>query len=115
MRAALWGIPAFVYFFAIAQVTAEDRIFGIYVDGNSLWQQMQVSNPATVAYVVGVSDGLTLARGGTLKTYCVPDNATGQQLHDVVKQWLAKNPARRHYAAANIVETALEDAFPCQK
>jgi hypothetical protein len=69
-------------------------------------------------YIMGVADGIDLIQGGypnhtTSPLVCSP-SLSGKDLKDIVVEHL-KNPADRHYSAAEAVTFALENAWPCKK
>ena len=65
-----------------------------------------------LGYVMGVAE---LAGQGSVKPRaCFSAQVTSGQMVDVVRQWLDRNPARRHLPAAGLVATALQQAFPCR-
>lgn len=45
---------------------------------------------------------------------CLP-KVTHGQIHDVVKQFLKENPAKRHLSAVLLVLLATNEAWPCPK
>jgi hypothetical protein len=65
-----------------------------------------------LGYVMGVAE--LLGQGAIKPRACFPPQATSGQMVDVVRQWLDRNPARRHLAAAALVATALQQGFPCR-
>ena len=48
-----------------------------------------------------------------LLSYCVPQEATGQQSNDIVIKYLETHPEKRHEAAEILVNASLSEAFPC--
>jgi hypothetical protein len=46
---------------------------------------------------------------------CSYDGATGQQVKDIVVQYLYAHPAERHLQANLLVLRAVKEAFPCSK
>lgn len=67
-------------------------------------------------YIAGISDLMaSLSRGGRLRNYCLPPNATISQLVLVTEKYLKDHPADLNTAAAANVFIALLQAFPCEK
>lgn len=69
----------------------------------------------TVAYVRGdelSADDIDYLASHMLG-FCLPDTASNRQLRDVIVAHLIDNPETRHEAARTIVQSALEDNFPC--
>jgi Rap1a immunity proteins len=58
----------------------------------------------------GVLKSMTIGRA---LDYCVPTEATGNQLDDVVKKYLFDHPELRHEAGDSLIYRALRDGFPC--
>src|ERR1700733_12575609 len=46
---------------------------------------------------------------------CTPQHVTVQEVVDIVKKYLADNPAKRHFTAYGTVINALSAVFPCPK
>lgn len=68
-------------------------------------------------YIVGVFDDTSALSiyGDNAVHPCAPPNVQAGQILDIVKQWLAYNPDKRHLSAALIVRTATIEAFgACQ-
>jgi hypothetical protein len=121
LQTARAAVAAAVAAFVIAGVIgsrahAQDRPTTVYsyFTGNKLKADI-TSDVATLrirgtAYILGVHDALSV-----LDLVCVPDGVTGNQLRDVMKLYLENNPQRLHYVAADLIETALLEAWPCEK
>jgi len=92
----------------------------IFETGNELHEKCNTSNStrmgdACVGYIIGVSDAISVNKNQLFGfVTCRPADFTVGQLVDVVKLWLKRHPAQRHYSAANIVAAALAEAFPCK-
>lgn len=84
-----------------------------YMDGNKLYDHLTgtgvVDTMYAQGYVLGVHDAHSLN-----KQYCVPLNATGKQLTDLVRKVLAGLPHIRDLPAQFLVHTALTSAWPCK-
>src|SRR5579872_350884 len=73
--------------------------------GNTLYAVCTSGNQARCAgYIVGVAD---VFQSQNTTPVCLPTGVTGLQLVDVVKKYLADNPAERHYAAPSEIQLAL--------
>jgi len=68
---------------------------------------------STDARVGKVIANLAIALGA-IKSYCIPQGATIGQAADVFCKYLKDNPADRHKNAADLVTTALNDAWGCK-
>jgi len=67
------------------------------------------------AYIVGVLDGERIVSSvARFKSpICLPSGVPTAHLSLVVHEWLEKHPDRLHQQAANLVLTAVKQAFPC--
>lgn len=104
---------------------------GFYT-GNDLYRMLNgtgAERSVALGYVAAMSDSqdhsqlLTVISMTVNKTwkdkfpyqfFCVPANVTSGQLADIVKKYLAENPASRHADAAALVSAALIAVWPCQ-
>lgn len=89
-----------------------------FIDGNELLRLLQTSGQprsAGMLYVMGVADAVDRQRTKYKQCFAIPEKVTAGQMADVVQQFLEKNPSGRHFKAADLVASALEDAFPCPK
>ncbi|MCK1742005.1 hypothetical protein IVA80_14255 [Bradyrhizobium sp. 139] len=100
-----------------------------FFDGNDLHKSCLSNNQQAVSfYVAGVFDksnaDVAVTRfyvpasevernpslgslANAIRSFCVDPNVSLGQVRDVTCKWLVENPARRHYTAALIVQTAL--------
>jgi hypothetical protein len=46
--------------------------------------------------------------------FCIPEEATGEQLKDIAVRWLRANPTERHLNGAITVSLAFQEAWPTQ-
>lgn len=107
------------------------------VTGNQLYEACTSSEiyqqTFCTGYIIGVNEGLPVGNmvglfrlGVTFETseetndfirnlleFCVPDEATNEQLRDIVTKHLRENPEHRHHSARFSVLMALQSAFPC--
>jgi hypothetical protein len=65
-------------------------------------------------YIVGSVQALRGA-ADTKGRICVPEDATNQQLTDIVVRRLDAKPEDRHRSALYVILASLVDAFPCQR
>lgn len=80
------------------------------------------SKLAAMMYVTGITDGIALnqylasARNVTLgeRAVCLPSGGQVAQAYDVIKTFLAENPANRHLDAGALSAVALNRAWPCR-
>lgn len=90
-----------------------------FMNGNRLYWQL--TSPETerkaygASYIAGVHDAVSTMQSvqAVPERICAPYGATPEQLGDVVKEYLERNPERRHQSAAANVVLALRGAFPC--
>lgn len=95
--------------------------------GNNLHRLMQAADHASqlaaAAYIRGHLDAAFFTRGtyrsvnGTARSaemFCMPEGATVEQAHDIVKAHLAANPEVRHLDAGGVTLVALGMAWPCR-
>jgi hypothetical protein len=67
-------------------------------------------------YVTGVADSVQLLTDrGAVKVACLQQHVDGDQVKDIVMQYLTAHPEQQHLGAAGLVFTALEAAFPCKE
>ena len=77
-----------------------------------------------LGYVEGVADageqealaGASVTGASTLGIWrwCIPTGTASGQARDIVVKFLRENPAQRHLAAASVVASALQHAWPCR-
>jgi hypothetical protein len=66
-------------------------------------------------YIAGVNDNqASHVALGEAPTYCLPDGVEIYQLVKVVRKYLEDNPAKLHLPSGILVESALNQAFPCR-
>ena len=91
------------------------------MDGNTLYEACNASGPSTTvlctAYILGAIDA-AMAYDDIYSPdnhhLCLPQNAIGKQVSDVVVKFLRENPEDRSSRAANSVAAAMIKSFPCQ-
>lgn len=83
-----------------------------FVSGNDLYNDCQNNHSWITAYVLGAMDA-TLVIPGHEKLYCIPPNAIGAQMADVICKALTENPADRAADGSYLVMRYLQKAFPC--
>jgi hypothetical protein len=106
--------------FAISMAASADPTFvdnpPAFISGNQLHEDCTSANRADQGfcggYITAVAD---MAQGLKSIDVCLPKDVVIQQSVDVIKKYLADNPAARHYSAYTIVIAALNAAFPCPK
>ena len=81
-----------------------------FVTGDDLSSKCSINSPMCMGYIAGVSD--IMSTDGDI---CLPNNATIQQIVDIVAKYLSDHPERRHYSASSEAGIALMQAFPCNK
>ena len=104
-----------------AATSAAPAVAGSNLTGNDLLERCSASASANpiqwgvcLGYVMAVADQLGQGRPINGVRACVAADVTSGQLMDVVRQWLDRNPARRHVNGAALVAVALQQAFPCR-
>jgi len=95
----------------------------LFLDGNDLYSLCTVDTNELKecwGYTAGVADSLTYTAGyarthgaETIAEVCIPGGVPQRQIADIVVKFLEERPDLRHAGAANLVHTALYDAFPC--
>ena len=97
-------------------------VFGL--PGNDLLalceSKSEMNKKSCFFYIEGVLDGLAtmqmaLEYQKSIKgPICIPEKVEPLQLHDVVVQYLKKNPQERHKPATLLGFLAIDDAYPCK-
>jgi hypothetical protein len=85
----------------------------VFTDGNSLHRRMTSGNHGDIMYAMGYVVGVVDT--GNRFLFCIPNNSTVGQLHDMVRNYLTNVPAERHLGADVIVTRVLAASFPCAK
>lgn len=85
-----------------------------FLDGNKLYDMCSRNRPAVAFYLAGVSDTIASSPPGQKQEFCTPRQATGEQVTDVICNYLRDYPDQRHYTAASTAVVAFRIAFPCQ-
>ena len=69
--------------------------------------------PHCTGYLMGIADAMD---ANPINGYraCIPQGVIGGQLQGVVVEYLTRNAALRHQAAAGLVAEAYEQGFPCR-
>lgn len=84
-----------------------------FKSGNELLDHTNVDNyynkGNAMGYIMGVVDAYSSIY------ICPPATITGGQVQDIVKSYLAQNPATRHEGASILVFRAMVEFFPCKK
>ena len=106
-------------FLAALLTAATFPIHAQFMDGNDLLANLNggVSDKWYAAgYIVGIVDGTDHTKNLVAKgNWCFSlPRVNNKQVADVVRLWLEKNPASRHYPAAGLVSAALAESFPCK-
>ena len=106
---------------ALLLLGAAPALAGSNLTGNDLLERRSASASANpiqwgvcLGYVMAIADLLGQGRPVSGVRACVSADVTSGQLMDVVRQWLERNPARRHVNGATLVAVALQQAFPCR-
>jgi hypothetical protein len=106
---------------ALLLLSAAPAVAGSNLTGNDLLERCSASasdNPiqwgVCLGYVMAVADLLGQGRPINGARACIAADVTSGQLMDIVRQWLQRNPARRHLNGAALVAVALQQAFPCK-
>ena len=106
-------------FIAALLIATTFPIHAEFMNGNQLLEDLNgdvVAQMYAAGYVAGIVDGVTHmkklgAKGGWCFSLPV---VTNKQVADVVRLWLERNPASRHYVATGLVSSALAESFPCK-
>ncbi len=92
---------------------------GGFKTGEDLMRQFNMGDEGRAeqaAYIVGVLDGEKIvATVAKFKSpICLPNGVPTGHLSLVVHEWLEEHPDRLRQQAANLVLTAVKEAFPCR-
>jgi Rap1a immunity proteins len=67
------------------------------------------------AYTRAVADtAMTWERHEESKLFCIPPEATSDQLVAIARKYISANPEKRHYNASFILAESFHVAFPCE-
>lgn len=82
-----------------------------FCTSEQMWQRL-----TCVGFINGVLDGYFLAQSeaGSAKPYCIPREATKEQMVNIVSRHLRHYPERTHLPFALLTVQALRAAFPCR-
>jgi Rap1a immunity proteins len=84
----------------------------VFESGNRLHDACEardlLSKGFCAGYITGVVDALR-----PKELFCLPQNATVEQVADIVKLWLRDHPERRQEPAQVLTGLALLNKFPC--
>ena len=94
----------------------------VLFDGSELLRKLQSINPvdraAAVGYVASISDTneafFVTNAVGPFRCFAIPAGVTADQLGDIARNWLEKNPEVRSENAIRLVSRALADSYPCK-
>ena len=106
--------------FAVGATTQDDSTTGIALLRDCEESLRASGDFARAQYCSGVVEGTArtlafLARENALTAMqvCVPEDASGDQLVQVVLQYLSERPQELHLPDAELVAAALAAAYPC--
>lgn len=116
-----WAVLAVLLPFSSANAESAGPMFS-FLTGNDLYGYCAagdiINTQRCWAYVEGAVDALAyVSASQKLHAFCLPEPAgavNGQQLADVVTQYLREDPAGRSFGAASLVYGALTKFFPCK-
>lgn len=83
-----------------------------FISGNELLSNLKGDldeRMFAIGYIAGVSDFLDGM------TVCSPEGVTLGQIRDLIRDYLDKNPQKRHYSADSLIRNRLEQLWPCQQ
>jgi hypothetical protein len=83
----------------------------VYYNGNEIYKHCGTNQPFVNGFVAGAFDRSSLDQA---QGYCAPEAGTLGQIADIFCQYLAKHPEKRHVAGADLLNTALAEAWPCK-
>lgn len=139
-RGAVWGLSAMYFLRSVCAVCAicalPSNVLAEPIDGNTIYNACKSDDPMSAGFCLGYTFGsieaqkmgafISLRASGVdlntgemnmlidgLLGRCIPENVINSQLVDVVKKFLAENPARRHESARSLIWEALTVSFPC--
>ena len=96
--------------------TGATWVDGYWYDGNKLYKMCLDNQGSRASYVAGVTDARSEVSEilSWNEIYCLPSNATPDQVGDVVIIYLRDHPEQRQFAGPRLVFIALTKAFPCK-
>jgi hypothetical protein len=119
-RGAMRRFWAIVFLTATLFGSQDSALAAAFKTGSSLKSNcddtiIDFSAGLCTGFIVGVAD--VMGDGNEINGFraCVPDNVIVNQVVNVARQYLARNPAQRHFSAASLVASALQEAFPCKQ
>ena len=66
-------------------------------------------------YITGTIESIAIWTAGSSHIpYCLPENATNDQIISVIRKYLDANPEKLHLDGAELIIDAISDAFPCK-
>jgi hypothetical protein len=83
-----------------------------FISGNELLSNLKGDTDErmfAIGYIAGVADFLDGM------TVCSPTGVTLGQIRDLIRDYLEKNPDKRHYSADSLIRNKLERMWPCQQ
>lgn len=86
-----------------------------FFSGNELLDKMNSKDYMDKAQALGYVQGVFDA--GQRIFHCAPDGSgvNAGQAHDIVKNYLERNPANRNFAADTLINEAFRKVWPCSK
>lgn len=99
----------------VSVVGAESKAepgLAFYLDGNKLQQMLSDSDVTSISMARGYVAGIADSTNG--KTHCNYGNISASQTAAITQKFLADHPERWHHRAADLIEQALTEAFPCK-
>ncbi|WP_373300874.1 Rap1a/Tai family immunity protein [Saccharospirillum salsuginis] len=88
-----------------------------HISGNELLEICESNSVSCYFFAMGGFETYSLLKGTGQATtdleVCMPPEATGHQIADIVTAYLKRIPADRHRPAALLSMYALSEAFPC--
>ena len=102
----------------IAAGGANARPYASWADSHDMAENCRVSNLGAGDYCRGfvVAIAEVLGRDSAIKNdnrLCIPTGTTAEQLRLVASKYFDKHPENWNLPAAILVESALQDSFPC--
>lgn len=111
MKAIVFLLLAGVVSLMGAESKAEPEL-AFYLYGNSLRQMLSDSDVTSISMARGYVSGIADATNG--KTHCSNGNVPASQTAAIIQKFLSNHPELWHVRAADLIEQALTEAFPCK-
>jgi hypothetical protein len=113
MKKLLTTVAALIALSAPAQAGTVNDWLG-YCNGNKGGSK-ETQFTYCYAYTRAVADtAMTWERHEQSNLFCIPTEATSDQLVAIARKYISANPEKRHYNASYVLAASFHNAFPCE-